>query len=131
MRHSKQSPEAIEYYTQVFMLLVLSLSSRAIIPYSQSLALHDKHLGSVSAASASCFALGCWNGRRAGVLFITVLFGKAQWKKCLCRGVLDTARSHQYSQQGHKSNTSEPRGSWSRSTIGLHVISRVDCEGNR
>lgn len=72
-----ESPEANEYYIQDFILLVLSLSSRAIIPYSHSLALHDKHLGSVSAASASCFALACWNGRRAGVLFITVLFGKA------------------------------------------------------
>ncbi len=87
------------------MLPVLSMSSRAIIPYSQSLALHDKHLGSVSAASASCFALGCWNGRRAGVLFITVLFDKAQWKKCLCLGGVDAARSYQCSQQGHKSDT--------------------------
>lgn len=73
------------------------MSSSEIRPYSQSLALHDEHLGSVSAASASCFALGCWNGRRAGVLFITVLFGKARWKKCLCLGGLDAARSHQYS----------------------------------
>lgn len=58
---------------------------------NQSLALHDKHLGSVSAALASCFALACWNGRRARVLFITVLFGKTQWKKCLCLCGLDTA----------------------------------------
>lgn len=78
--------------------------------------LHDKHLGRVSAASASCFVLGCWNGRRAGVLFITLLFGKAQWKKRLCLAESDAARSHQYSQHGHKSNTNEPWGSRFRST---------------
>lgn len=73
-----------------------------IIQHSQSLTLHDKHLGSVSATTASCFALGCWNGRKARVLFITVLLGKAQWKKCLCLGGLDAARSHQYFQQNIK-----------------------------
>lgn len=73
------------------MLLVRSMSSREIAPYNQSLALHDKHLGSVSAALASCSALGCWNGRKAGVLFMTVLFGKTQWKKCLCLCGLEAA----------------------------------------
>ncbi len=79
-------------------------------------ALHDKQLGSFSAASASCFALRCWNGRRVGVLFITVSFGKAQWKKCLCLCGFGAARYHQYSQQEHKSSTNEPWGSWFRLT---------------
>ena len=38
----------------------------------------------------------------AGVLFITVLIDKAQWKKCFYHSVLDAARSHQYFQQNTK-----------------------------
>lgn len=71
---SHESSEANESYIQV--VIVLILSSTGIIPYSQPLTLHEKHLGSVSAASASCFVLGCWNGRRARLLFITVLLVK-------------------------------------------------------
>lgn len=53
------------------------------------------------------FALACWNGRKARLLFITFIFGEAQWKNCLCLGGLGAARTHQYSQHGHKSNTTE------------------------
>lgn len=85
------SSEASGYCIQVFKLLFLSTSSREIAPLKPVLALHDKHLESVSAALASCFALAGWKGRRARVLFMTVLLGKTHWKKCLSLCGLEAA----------------------------------------
>lgn len=119
MRHLKQSSEANTHCAQV-SVPQHGAADRSNRTTSGPLHFHDKHLGRVSAALASCSVLGCWNGRRAGVLFMTVLFGKTRWKKCLCLCGLAPAdlikKIKNKKRRGHKSNTNEPQGLRLRST---------------